>query len=364
MDLHFDGSVATLGEALAEDYNIGLIFLSLIVICLSGYAMLGVMDRVRAAEKAGVRYTWLIAGTFTGGIGAWAMHFIGMLSLKLPIPVTYDIRLTILSILPACLNMVLTFYTSRKRRRAYILFFVSIGVAIGFAGMHFTGMLAMHGVQHELFMRYDPVILTVTAGIAFALVYVSLTMRQVLLGMNKEDRRNRRIILSIMLIQATAISGMHYSAMAATDYYQGNPISGNIPMALSPFDLALLVALGSFLVAALAIVVTVIDRRLQESAQLAQTSRAYMLEAIESIADGFALFGMDDRLIVCNQRYRELMDTGSGINPGMTFETIIRPGGGCRRPGSRMAQGTAGTPSHSARLFRGAMAGGSLAPDQ
>jgi signal transduction histidine kinase/CheY-like chemotaxis protein len=46
--------------------------------------------------------------------------------------------------------------------------------------------------------------------------------------------------------------------------------------------------------------------------------------SIESIADGFSLYDMSDRLAVCNQRYRELMDNGSGIVPGMSFESIIR----------------------------------------
>ncbi len=33
---------------------------------------------------------------------------------------------------------------------------------------------------------------------------------------------------------------------------------------------------------------------------------------------------MDDCLVECNQRYRELMDSGSGIVPGMTFEAVVR----------------------------------------
>jgi signal transduction histidine kinase len=49
-----------------------------------------------------------------------------------------------------------------------------------------------------------------------------------------------------------------------------------------------------------------------------------MVEAIESVTDGFCLYDMDDRLAVCNQRYRELMDCGAGIVLGMSFESIVR----------------------------------------
>jgi len=52
---------------------------------------------------------------------------------------------------------------------------------------------------------------------------------------------------------------------------------------------------------------------LQKMARDEAVSRSRMREAIESISDGFSLFDMDDRLVECNQRYRELMAGVSGI---------------------------------------------------
>lgn len=50
-------------------------------------------------------------------------------------------------------------------------------------------------------------------------------------------------------------------------------------------------------------------------------------EAVESISEGFALWGTDDRLIMCNRRYRSmypsLMDV---IHPGVTYEDFLRAG--------------------------------------
>jgi PAS domain S-box-containing protein len=48
-----------------------------------------------------------------------------------------------------------------------------------------------------------------------------------------------------------------------------------------------------------------------------------MHEAIESIADGFCLFDTQDRLLECNQRYREIMNFGEPIVQDMAFETIM-----------------------------------------
>ncbi|MGH6920539.1 MAG: PAS-domain containing protein [Geminicoccaceae bacterium] len=55
-------------------------------------------------------------------------------------------------------------------------------------------------------------------------------------------------------------------------------------------------------------------------------TRRRLSDAIESITEGFSLYDSDDRLVVCNSRYRTLLYPGSAeeISPGMTFESIIR----------------------------------------
>lgn len=50
-------------------------------------------------------------------------------------------------------------------------------------------------------------------------------------------------------------------------------------------------------------------------------------DAIESISDGFALYDSQDRLVFCNQRYRELFaDSADVIVPGRSFAEILRRG--------------------------------------
>ena len=53
-----------------------------------------------------------------------------------------------------------------------------------------------------------------------------------------------------------------------------------------------------------------------------------MLEnAIESMSDGFVMFDAEDRLVICNSRYRELYAVSAPfITPGALFEDIIREG--------------------------------------
>jgi hypothetical protein len=52
-----------------------------------------------------------------------------------------------------------------------------------------------------------------------------------------------------------------------------------------------------------------------------------MRAGIEAIADGFVLFDQDDRMVMCNSRYREMYpQSAHAMQPGAEFEAILRAG--------------------------------------
>ena len=55
-------------------------------------------------------------------------------------------------------------------------------------------------------------------------------------------------------------------------------------------------------------------------------ARQRLVDAIESISEGFSLYGQDDRLILSNKRYQDLWNTGpeETITPGISFYTVIK----------------------------------------
>ena len=57
-----------------------------------------------------------------------------------------------------------------------------------------------------------------------------------------------------------------------------------------------------------------------------ETARRRLVDAIENSSEGFAFFDPDDRLVLCNTRYKELLYPNADIDiePGTAFETIIR----------------------------------------
>lgn len=68
--------------------------------------------------------------------------------------------------------------------------------------------------------------------------------------------------------------------------------------------------------------VEVEEKNLREVAE----ARQRLVDAIESISEGFALYNGEDRLVLSNSRYRELLysDLAIELTPGTTFEHIIR----------------------------------------
>ena len=64
--------------------------------------------------------------------------------------------------------------------------------------------------------------------------------------------------------------------------------------------------------------------RRAEQAKLRSEQR--LAEAIESISEGFVCYDGEDRLVICNSRYRDLLYPGLEMDlaPGTTFESIVR----------------------------------------
>ncbi len=64
--------------------------------------------------------------------------------------------------------------------------------------------------------------------------------------------------------------------------------------------------------------------RLAEAERLAQTR---LVDAVDALPDGFVLYDRDDRLVLCNERYREIYaDSADLLVAGAAFEDVIRVG--------------------------------------
>ena len=74
-----------------------------------------------------------------------------------------------------------------------------------------------------------------------------------------------------------------------------------------------------------ATVLDVTDR--EEAERAAHAAQERLVTAVESLADGFVVYDADDRLVICNERYRELYpQSAAAMVPGARFEDILRHG--------------------------------------
>ena len=125
-------------------YDIWLVSLSIAVAVIASYVALDLAARLAASTGNKTARYWLIGGAAAMGTGIWSMHFIGMLAFRLPIPISYDIAITLLSLLIAVLVSGLALHTiSRGNLSARRLAGAGLLMGTAIASMHYTGMAAI-----------------------------------------------------------------------------------------------------------------------------------------------------------------------------------------------------------------------------
>ena len=76
-------------------YDTALVLLSVLIAALASYVSIEFAGRVDCC--AGRRRGWLLAGAVAMGSGIWSMHFVGMTAFELPVAISFDLSLTVLS---------------------------------------------------------------------------------------------------------------------------------------------------------------------------------------------------------------------------------------------------------------------------
>ena len=129
----------TSGQALIGSYDYGLVALSVVIAVAASYAALDLAGRVTSARGV-ARAMWLSGGATAMGIGIWAMHYVGMLALRLPVLVQYDWPTVLLSLLAAIFaSAIALFIASRRTMGLAQLALGSVFMGCGIAGMHYIG---------------------------------------------------------------------------------------------------------------------------------------------------------------------------------------------------------------------------------
>ncbi len=199
-------------------YNFWLVALSLIVATLASYTVLDLASRIALMKTGGARHAWLAGGASAMGVGIWSMHFIGMLAFSLPIPLGYDLGITVCSLAIAIVVSWFALYiVTRAKLRPARLIAGGALMGLGIAGMHYTGMAAM---QMQPGIRYDPALFAASIVIAIAASTAALWIARTLNEADQDRVVPKRI--GSAFVMGIAITGMHYTGIAAADFAAGS----------------------------------------------------------------------------------------------------------------------------------------------
>ena len=237
-------------------YDPYLVALSVLVASFASYTALGLSGHVGTAQGL-ARRVWLVAAAITMGGGIWSMHFIGMLAFVMPIPMSYDIRLTTLSLLVAIFVTGGGFYViSRQSASPLRLVLSGIFMGLGIAAMHYTGMAAMRG---DAELSYDRLFVALSLIIAIGASTAALW-----LAFRTTDLWQK---LAAAVVMGLAISGMHYTGMRAAIFATHGPVhQAQVDASLDQTSLALAIAGITFVILAFASIASVSEQRRAEEA--------------------------------------------------------------------------------------------------
>lgn len=209
--LPFLTSTQDISQAYQGEHVPWLVALSLTMAILAAFASMFHTDIMRVARTPLQRHLWHVSGAVAMGLGVWAMHFIGMVSFQIAVPIYYAPVLTALSVLPAMLAAWVTLFILYRDTRTWSAIATGgVLMGLGIGTMHYMGMAAMETVAE---MRYLPSWFVASIIIAILVAMLALATPSLL----EPYIRNRQVRVTFSaVVMGLAVASMHYTAMHAT----------------------------------------------------------------------------------------------------------------------------------------------------
>lgn len=222
-----------------------------------------------------------LTGAIAFGVTVWSMHFIGMLAVEMPMPVTYSPAITLASGLPAIIAAWFAIHWSAGHSGSLATrILTALLIAVGIGAMHFSGMLAM---RMDALLRFDLIDFIKSLAIVIFLSYVAIWADEVISQKYTKRPFTSHAIGGLFL--GLAIAGMHYEAMRAVRIVAEPEMTISVPPADRAYLGALVLigviaALGIGFSGALLTKIREKVKELQVSRQTLETTIAQSMHAV------------------------------------------------------------------------------------
>ena len=202
----------SLAHFVPTEHNVGLVVLSLLVAFISCCSAFHMVQSNRQAAALSHRRVSLFCASLVLGLGIWCMHFIGMLALHLPTPVSYNILGTSLSILPGMLAAGFALW-SLQTVKPSILRMLGCGVVvcIGIGCMHYSGLAAMQ-FAGKAYIYLPSFLLSLLLGFVFS---IAAFVTHGWIFTREGTRLYQYLWMLPALLLTVGIASMHYESMHA-----------------------------------------------------------------------------------------------------------------------------------------------------
>jgi signal transduction histidine kinase len=194
------------------DHDLRLVVLSILVSILAAFAARELLGRINAA-RGRLWLAWLAGTSVVDGIGTWSMHYTGKLACHLPVPMLFDWRVVLLSLLVGMSGTAAALFVLARHKfgwgRAVLGSFFLGGC--GVSGLHYTSMAAI--VQPSWQYHFSPLVIG-AVFLAIALSFAAIV--QAFRFADGPDSRLHKHASSVLRGIVNPV--MHYTAMAGVTF--------------------------------------------------------------------------------------------------------------------------------------------------
>ncbi|MFB2640828.1 MHYT domain-containing protein [Shewanella bicestrii] len=301
-------------------YNPLLVTISILIAIFAAFMAFQVTSQAVQSQSRARQQIMLLTGSVVLGGGVWSMHFIGMLAFDLCSPVTYNFGLTALSLLPSigASWVALNLLSKPSFQLSQVLISGTL-VGAGIGTMHYVGMAAM---EMAPLLRYDPWIFALSIVVAVLLAIIALWVRT---GLNQLISSNMNSIscnFIASIVMGLAISGMHYTGMAAARFVKPEGLELSQQTSEISFYLALGVSVITVIIICLVLIVNVIFKY-KDLSLLAKSNEDRMRAMMNTAVDGIITIDGQGIIVNVNKAVTTILGWSSAELLGANVKKIV-----------------------------------------